>query len=355
MILFAGLLLTAVFIATVGYRVHAAVAAQNITGLLYNPVLYLFFFVYFYMVLGTMLSPAGQSLVGFVFYDEASDQASWLCYYYFVVTLLCYWISRDRQLRYADIELGAMGELTLGLSLIALPYAYFLLITQGPALAELQSSRYAAMQYYAEAFSQKGFGQTYCIAMAAATLYTLRFPRDPKAVLVVLVCIFPFLAADYLQNARSTMFGIMTLVFILLCTRQQKLYVMPAVAAIVALMLFGLVFRTDYRSLSLGTNLLSSLSELFLTRASVDYVVGSNPDVGLYHLFTASMDRILPGLAKVLDDSNVEYFTDYIEHTMKLSFGLAGNLVSEAYYYGGLPFALISPVLIGGLYLWLSY
>lgn len=355
MILAVGLLLTLVFVATLTYRVQLAMQQENITGLLYNPLLYLFVFVYLYMVLGSLLAPAGQALIGFVFYAEASDQASWLCFYYFAVITGFYWLSRDRQLRYMELKLGVIGELTAGLCLLALPYAYFLLLTQGPALAELQTNRYAAMQFFAEAFSQNGFGQTYCIAMAGCTLYALRFPEDPKVPLIFLIGILPFLAADYFQNARGTIFGIFTLVFILICTRRQKLYITPAIAAVSALMLFGIIWRTDYRSVDLATNLLSSLSELFLTRSSVDYVIGSDTNVGLFHLFSSSLDRIIPGIAQTIDDSNVPYFTDYIEHTMRLSFGLAGNLVSESYYYGGLTFTLISPVIIGSIYLTVAH
>lgn len=351
MILFTGLLLTAVFIATLAFRVQRALLNNNITGLLYNPSLYLFVFVYFYLVLGTLLSPTGQMLVGFAFYSEASDQASWLCYYYFAVVSGFYWMSRDRLLRYREFQLGAIGELTAALFMLALPYAYFLLLTQGPALAELQTNRYAAMKFFSEAFSQKGFGQTYCVSMAACTIYALRYPQDPKVPWIFMIGILPFLVADYFQNARGTIFGIFTLGFILLCTRRQKLYIAPAFSAVVALMIFGIIWRTDYRSASFSTNLLASLSELYLTRASVDYVIGSDANAGLFHLFSSSLDRILPGIAKAIDDSNVPYFTDYIEQTMKLSFGLAGNLVSESYYYGGLPFALISPLIIGSIYL----
>ncbi len=352
MILTVGLLLTLVFVATLTYRVQLALQQENITGLLYNPSLYLFVFVYLYMVLGSLLAPAGQALIGFVFYAEASNQATWLCFYFFAITTLFYWSSRDRLLNYAEFRLGAIGELTFGLSLLALPYAYFLLLSYGPALAELQGSRYAAMQFYAESFSRQGFGQVYCVAMAACTLYALRYPKDPKAALVFLICTLPFLAADYFQNARSTIFGIFTLMFILVCTRNQRLYITPAIAVVVALMIFGIVFRTDYRSMSLGTNMLSSLAELYLTRSSVDYVIGSDTHAGIYHLFSSSLDRIIPGIANMIDDSNVPYFTDYIEQTMKLSFGLAGNLVSESYYYGGLTFTLISPFIIGSIY-WL--
>lgn len=350
MILTVGLLLTAIFIATLAFRVQRALLQNNITGLLYNPLLYLFVFVYFYLVLGTLLSPTGHLLVGFAFHSEASAQASWLCYYYFIVVASFYWLSRDRQLRYAAFRLGAIGELLAILFMLALPYAYFLLLTQGPALAELQTNRYAAMKFFSEAFSQRGFGQTYCIAMAGCTLYALRFPQDPKVPLIFMAGILPFLVADYFQNARGTMFGIFTLIFILVCTRRQKLYITPAVSVVIALMIFGIIWRTDYRSASFGTNLLASLSELYLTRASVDYVIGSDTNAGLFHLFSSSLDRIIPGIAKAIDGSNVPYFTDYIEQTMKLSFGLAGNLVSEAYYYGGLPFALISPLIIAGVY-----
>lgn len=354
MILLAGLLLTLMFALTLGARVRAAVAQRNITGLLYNPVLYLFVFTYLYMVIGSLLSPAGQALIGFVFLEQASDQATWLCFYYFVIATGFYWASRDRKLRYAEVRFGVIGEITFGLALIAIPYAYFLLATQGPGLAELQSSRYAAMQYFADAFAQKGFGQVYCISVAACTLYYLRFPDDRKNVLVFALALLPFAATDYLQNGRSTLLGIATMIFILVCTRRQKLYVTPALVIVTALMIFGVVLRTDYRSQSIETNLLSSLAELYLTRASVDYVIESSPDAGLFHLFSSSLDRILPGLEKAIDGSNVPYFTDYIEHTMRLSFGLAGNLASESYYYGGLPFALLSPVIIGGIYLLVS-
>ena len=351
MILFTGLLLTLVFLAMLQHRVTQAIVNQNITGLLYNPLLYLFGGGWAYLVLGTLLAPTGQRLIGFVFYADASDMASWLCYYAFGVITVFYFFSRDRVLSYVPFQLGIVGELAILLLLICLPYAYFTLIKYGPGLFLLHESRYEAMKYYADTFATQGqYGQMYCVTIAVCLIYKLRFPQDWKTDVLFLVGTLPFLATDYLQNARGTILGVFVLYFILYCSRKQKLYITPILMIFGGLLLFGLMLRTDYQNTSLGDNFVSAFSEFFLTRSSVDYVIGNHTDMGLFHLFSASLDRIVPGLEKAIDGSGTLYFTDYVEKTMGLSFGLAGNIVSESYYYGGLGFALASPVIIGAIY-----
>lgn len=351
MTFYGGLLLSIVFLVTLLRRLSLATRTGNTTGFILNPLLYLLVTSYFYMVIGSMTAQAGQQTMGFAFRTEASDTATLLCYYYFVVILIAYSLNRDLYLRVLPIELGVIGSIA-GLSLLlVVPFSYFILIQYGPGLAALQGNRYAAMTYYIDNFLHTGlYGQLYCVGLLATLLFIFKNQNRRLGFLLFIVVTFPFVTADYLQNGRGTITAIFLCLYLLVSLRTGKIYVMPAVIFLVLIVAFGIIYRIDYQNSSVGDMLLFASSEFFLTRSSLDLIIDTQPVTQFQDLITSCLTKVLPGAIREFFDLNYVSYTDYVKRAMSLSFGLAGNIAAESYFFGGMVFSLISPLIICSFY-----
>ncbi len=351
MTFYGGLLLTLAFMVILARRLSLATRTGNAVGFILNPTLYLLVIGYFYMVVGSMTAEAGQQTMGFSFRAEASDTASLLCYYYFFIFLLAYALNKDRFLKLRPIELGVIGNIA-GMSLLfVVPFSYFILATYGPGLAALQDNRYSAMTYYIDNFLRAGFyGQLYCIGLLASLLFIFKHQKRLWGLLLFVVVAFPFVAADFLQNGRGTITSIFLCFYLLITLRTGKIYVMPIVIFVLLLVAFGIFYRLDYANSSIGDFLLFSSSEFFLTRSSLDLIIDAQPNTPFFDLISSCLTKVLPGAIRDFFDLTYVSYTDYVKRTMSLSFGLAGNIAAESYFFGGMTFSLISPLIIASFY-----
>lgn len=346
-----GLALTVMFFATLYSRIKLAKTTNNTIGFLFNPLLYLVTFSYLYLVLGSLLAVPGQALIGFTFDPEASETASWICYYFFSVFILVYQFNKDKYLRLLKFESGILGIISIFTLLFIVPLSYKALLTYGPALAALQSMRVDAMNFYQDAFLRdSAYGPLSSLALMACTFFMFQYPHQKRSKILFVIVIFPFVAADFLQNGRGVITSAFLLFYILYNALNGKLYIAPAVIFVVLISFFGIVFRMDYKTLDFGNQALGATSEFYLTRSSLDYLINNNQTFTLYDLLNSSISRMLPG--RIGEALNINYisYTAYVQNSMKLSFGLAGNIASESYFYGGIVFCMVSPLIIATFY-----
>lgn len=346
-----GLLLTALFLMVTIYRMVHAMRTGNITGYLLNPLLYLMVLSFPYLVVGSMLSGPGHALAGFIFSPEAAFEATLVCYYFFLVILGFYFQTPDRDVVISVNQIGIIGTISTFILLISIPFSYAVLVQHGSALGALQGNRVSAMTYYGDVFlGQNYFGQLYCLGSLASILFVLKYPQSRKAVLLFFVSLFPFILTDYLQNGRGVMMSTFMIFYILFCIHRQKIYIAPVIAFVVFLSIFGIIYRTDYNNLDFTENLLNAFAEFYLTRATLDQIIDSNTLFTLQDMLDNGLSRLLPSVLR--DAIGVESlsYTNYMQAQMDLSFGLAGNIVAESYFFGGFGFILVSPLIICAIY-----
>jgi hypothetical protein len=93
-------------------------------------------------------------------------------------------------------------------------------------------------------------------------------------------------------------------------------------------------------------SILMALGEFFSTGVTPLIVLKHNIAFQFSELLLRIILSLLPGIVKAaFNDVNTSYINT-IEEAAGLGYGLAGNLLSEALVYGGMIFALISPIII---------
>jgi hypothetical protein len=138
--------------------------------------------------------------------------------------------------------------------------------------------------------------------------------------------------------------------YILLVLKTEKLFIKQAAFLVLIMIIMGLMQRST--STELLWNLYLSGAEFSFTRVTTTYLLDHHlipaAGNGAFEYFLVSLARTFPGglMAGMLGFK--EWYGHYVSLDANLGFGLAGNLISEALYYGGIPFAIVSPLITGG-------
>jgi hypothetical protein len=78
----------------------------------------------------------------------------------------------------------------------------------------------------------------------------------------------------------------------------------------------------------------------------------------LFSYCLSSILNVFPSFITSIIIEQPENYTgiirDYYEHKLRHNTGMAGNIVSETLFYGGIPFAIITPIIIGSIFLFFN-
>ncbi|MEO8151878.1 MAG: hypothetical protein ABI605_02330 [Rhizobacter sp.] len=347
---FFDLLCIGIALCFVGYavrRARHAVRSGRTAGFILNPCFYLSGYGFLYLLLGTLISEAGQEMYGFGFSDETRWLSNGLALFYFVIFFAAYVASEDRMLVFRQkIPIKSLAFVRL-IGIACFLIAGAILVIHGPTLLGMSSDRNAVYAYFVDnIFYNWRYGTLINFLILVFICECLAAGPDVNPLRIAFLIFLPVLAIELMLGGRAALLKIFLSVFVVSCLKKEQLYLRYLLYSFVVLAGIGLIQRFDIASMDLGQTTLSALGELILTRTTTDLVIENGlSGSGLAYSASTALS-LLPGVVNnFLFPDSVNYI-DVVARNAERAYGLGGNLVSEAYYYGGLPFALLSPWLV---------
>lgn len=170
-----------------------------------------------------------------------------------------------------------------------------------------------------------------------------------KKLWVVLFAI-PFLYFDTLIKGRSiTLYSMLPLLIVIL------FYYYRYFLLIISLIISMLGLMSLFREVTYGNVFFTMFGEFFATRESTSFVIDRNLHDSFIHLLSNFSYSFLPSfIANKLNFYSITAYTSQLEGLINSSIGFSGNIVGEAYFYGGYWFALLNPFIISAIYLFVQ-
>jgi len=335
------------YIAYTVRRARRAVRSDRAGGFVLNPCFYLSGYAFLYLLLGTLISEAGQELYGFGFSDETRWLSNSLMLYYFFIFFGVYAVSDDEVIAFEKrISIKSLTIIRL-VGIACLLIATGILVVHGPTLLSMSGDRNQVYAYFVEhIFYDLRYGTLINFMIVFFVCEYLRSKPAANPLRIGLFVFLPVLIIELLVGGRAVLLKVLLVVFIVTCLKKGKLYLRYLLYSFIALASIGLIQRFDVATVDLGQTALNALGELILTRTTTDIVIENGLSGSGYAYSISSMLSLLPGVVNTLSFPDSVNYIDVVTSAAGREYGVAGNIVSEAYYYGGLWFALISPFII---------
>lgn len=334
---------------TLIYRVR-----RNPRGAIVNPLFYLLTFAYLYLLIPNFY-------IDYVIYDVYSlpiDKASFrlsqiICQWHVLIFFLYYIFSKDAKIALSENR-PYIGVYQISFFIYALLTFLFLFIIlkEIPAVWALRGNREEALgQFYSTVQSRYKLAILNYIMFGVTTVVVWKKRNLMYLIPLLLICIM-----DISHGGRTMIFMVFIYCYMNIVLFKNKLYLQYAIAGVVTMIMIGLLQRTDV------SNLLWSLymagAEFSNTRVTTAYIIDT-PQLQeplLQHMAIAFLKTFPGGISnKIFSIPDGMWYGEKISAHLGLNFGLAGNIATEAIYYGGIPFGFISPLIIGMIYYALNY
>lgn len=330
----------------IGWRVSRA----GVPGL-FNALLYPLVLSYVYLLLPSLIaaeSPVAQRLG---LSDESQLVANALSAWYVLVFATGYVLTPNPTFM-PSVKVRVRGHLQLAALVAQFTVALalvFILLRHGPELLSQSGDRGVAYDYYA-AEILGAYPLPVLFAFAVAGGSTLYLSTGRKRHLLPLLL---FVALDSLHGGRGYTFSALIVLYLTITTQNEAAFKKAsAIAAVGAFAVFVSAFIRRYVMASATTDpMVAFFGEFYYTRLTARYVydhMNAAGDVAGY--LGTSLARLVPQflIGPLLEAR--EAHGVLINADINAGFGLASSILSEALYYGGIEFAVISPLLMVALY-----
>lgn len=323
----------------------------------FNFSLYPLVFSYFYLLVPsfvTAVTTVDQVLMLSYSSMRVVDQlALWAVFCFFVGHML----TRDPEfnfnfdVRLAPVTLKLSRLIQLAIALLML----FVLAKHGPSLLGMSGDRASSYDYYSKEIIDVyrlpilfGFGVISCSLLY---LHTGRVSN--------LVPILLFVVLDALHGGRGYTYAGLFVCFANFLAANMKSF---KTVGLLMLSVIALVFASAFLRRYIATDdtsdpLVAFFGEFIFTRMTAQFAYDSFLAAGdLSTYLLVSVSKLLPQFVVAPFFSEVELTPYHVILNGKtgIGFGLAGSVLAEALYYGGVEFAIVSPVLIATLFLFLD-
>ena len=168
--------------------------------------------------------------------------------------------------------------------------------------------------------------------------------------LLWLIATIPFLYFDHLIQGRTITLYVLLPSVVLILYFYYKYALILSVFCIVALGISSLAREISYSNI-----FFTMFGEFFATRESTSYVIDNNFHDSILHLLSNFTYSFFPGyISYKLNSYEVSSYTVQLSNLINRETGFSGNIIGEAYFYGGYLLAFISPIIIGLIYRFFS-
>lgn len=318
---------------------------------LLNPSLHLVFWAYVYLTVPVLFMKSYSLYNFFNFSDQIYITTSFLCNWYVVVFWIFYMISTDHNIEVVNYRPKITTyHLALFFSFAISVFFVFLIGKFGPTLLSL-SDRGSALSFFSDKiFFGYKFGIFFNVFLGSVAVILWR-TRNPLWLLMFLLPI----SIDLLAKGRTIAWSCLFFAYL------NYVFIFKKTAFKIAIPLFvGLVFGGFLRYKEYNWNqgidkiFIDLFSDPIVNRFSTPLVYKDHFGEGnLFSYFIFSFFKILPeSFTRSLFDYNnsAQVSLGHIltqDYGRKLGYSISVNIVGEALYYGGITFAIISPLLIG--------
>lgn len=335
----------------IGNRVRKAGAF-----VLYNPLLYLVVFSYFYLLVPSLLpseSPVSEFLgLG----RESFDRVGLFSCWFLVVFLSAYSLSRDFSVELK--ENFVTPRLTLRLAtfflIVSVGVSVFVLYSHGFSLYVLSSNRSDSYEYYrTNILVPYAYQLVFQLAVVSSCVLALS-NRNIKYFLMLL----PFLLLDFLQGGRAFTFMASVsfcLVAVLVHPRGGK-RILGLVSSFVLVLFVSAFIRRSLPSsgaMEIEASLIDMFGEFYFTRLTAEYIYSYSLGAGdFFDFMLLVISKLFPQfiIGAFSSIGDIARYDVELNETVDIGFGLAGSILAESFYYGGEWFAWLAPVVIAAIY-----
>ena len=320
-----------------------------------NPCFYLLISSYFYLTLSSFL--VTQYLDNFSYIElfrfkaSSMDATNLICNWFTFVFLIFYILSSEHKNLTSKFKPKANSYLIALIFTGIISLLLMLVIVTNASTLLSFETRIESFEFYVEEILFKyKVGILVNILLASLTVIVWR-TKNFRWYLILLLPI----ALDFLAKGRTLSFFCIIYAYINYVTITQKPRI-AAIASILLLVIISGIFREEFvwswDALAIGT-----FSEVILTRFTTVLAYDHFLHEGemLPYLFQSLCSSLPNFIAELLVDIQEPYVLKIGEFAVSKvpnpNFsGLAGNLASEALFYGGITFAVISPLIIGSIF-----
>lgn len=320
----------------------------------FNFCLFPLIFSYLYLLVPIFISSRGSIADILGINDTSLKEINVLSIWYTVVFLAFYIATSD--LRFKLNNKLQIPSITVNASIVqaliaALVCSYVLLI-HGSTLISLSNSRAEAYQFFRD-----NILGTYAIKVLATfsvvSAFILAINKRNSSYFALTA---PFIVLDTIQGGRGLTFPV------ILCFAWAHLIIHPRSGkkiifwmAVLSFTLYASAYFRRSSGSTYGTDqmLIEYFGEFYYTRLTAEHVYSQQLHSGNlieYALFCAS--KLLPQFI-IEPFTSAEFRTRYdvaLDLETGVGFGLAGSILAEALYYGGVTFAWLSPIIIAALH-----
>ncbi len=320
-----------------------------------NPCFYLLISSYFYLTVSSFLLTQYLDNFSYIelfrFKSASVEATNLICNWFTFVFLIFYMLSSEQKNIVSKFKPKANSYLIalIFTGIISLILA-MIIVTNASTLLSFET-RLESFEFYVEEILIKyKVGVLVNILLASLTVIVWR-TKNFKWYLVLLLPI----VLDFLAKGRTMSFFCVVYAYINYVTITQKPRI-TAIATILLMVILSGFFREEFvwswDSLAIGT-----FSEVILTRFTTILTYDHFLNEGdMFPYLLQSLFSSLPeSISEILVDSQLPYTLEIgefaVAQVQNPNFsGLAGNLVSEALFYGGITFSIISPLIIGSVF-----
>lgn len=331
--------------------VLARLRTGELASKLLNFTLYPLVFCYFYVLLPVMVQIAApQSLVAALQTSETGQVealSTWIAFVFF----FCYLSSRDNEyrpntlLRIAPTTLLAARAIQVG----AVAVTVFVLLRHWGELYRAAGDRASSYSVYSDLLDTYKLQLVFTLD-AVASVFVFLHHKTKRS----FTALAPFCVLDALTGGRGYLFATIFIVYLCHVTFNFRgARRATVVVAVGTLVLFVSAFLRRYAFDSEVDPLFSLFGEFYggrwISGYAIDYFSNSSQLSTYWALVSA---RLLPQflVAPLFDPSDLANYAVVINASTGISYGLAGSLIAEAVYYGGIGYAFFAPVLVAAVY-----
>jgi len=317
----------------------------SVIGFVLNPLLYFLVLSYLYFLVPAAFLDIYIEVFGFHFLEGDIYIIRILYVYYNILFLLIFCLSSDNAIKirhsFLSINLQIFMKIYLFFLTVLLIYVLF---TEFANINMLREDRGAAFSYYTSNVHFK-----YKISFVNINVIVLSLLLAINSInknwFVYLLPYIPIILLDYSHGGRAISFSVAVAFAILLTIKNNRLPIKKMIIFFSLMIFMGYLQRSG-GSIEPLFSILMALGEFFSTGVTPLIVLKHNIAFQFSELLLRIILSLLPGIVKAaFNDVNTSYINT-IEEAAGLGYGLAGNLLSEALVYGGMIFALISPIII---------
>ncbi|PSW31395.1 hypothetical protein C9J21_16770 [Photobacterium phosphoreum] len=314
-----------------------------------NPTFYLSCVSFLYLIFPTLvifLLGINNPMLNYSYESNAIN--SYLSLYCFCVFVFFYVISDDPVIDINTQYSNVKAEKWILFIIIFVIIIYILNISYIYS-STLNSIQYRMDKYhFFESVIVSHYPKVLLISKLFGFLIAYKYYTTKNA--LWLIASIPFLYFDHLIQGRTiTLYVLLPSVIFVL----YNYYKYALILSVFCVFYLGISSLT--REVSHGSIFFTMFGEFFATRESTSYVINNNYHDSILHLLSNFIYSFFPGyIGYKLNSYDVSSYTVQLSNLINERVGFSGNIIGEAYFYGGYVFSFISPIIIGFIYRYFS-